>query len=280
MKILVPVDFHKTSFSAYNYALNLANDFGGEVILLHVINGAFNTNEDVSFDPIHSQREGAIKRLEYFAEEYAKEIGVDTPNLPSKKEVRFGIPGFTIADFANSNDIDLVVMGTRDKHGIFDRLLGSASSVTIRLSKKPVLLIHKRNRYNTPAKIAFAFDAKSDLEEAVEDMKKLNTKLKAKLEFVHVNSQDGNEDLSSQMNDIVSELFEDGDPNFAFEIKSIRHGNMQESLKDYCLFEKVDMLTMMHRNEGLFKNLFRTNQSIKMAQEFHLPVLVLHEDHD
>jgi nucleotide-binding universal stress UspA family protein len=280
MKILVPVDFHKTSFSAYNYALNLANEFGGEITLLHVINGAFNTNDDVTFDPIHSQQEGAIKRLEYFADEYAKEVGIETPKLPSKKEVRFGIPGFTIADFANQNAIDIVIMGTRDKHGIFDRLLGSASSVSIRLCKKPVLLIHKRNRYNTPKKIAFAFDAKSDLEEAIEDIKTLNSKLRAKLEFVHVKNAEGNEDLNDQMHEIVSELFEDGDPNFAFEIKSISNGNMRENLKDYCLFEKVDVLTMMHRNESKLMNLFRTNQSVRMAQEFHLPVLVLHEDHD
>jgi len=277
MKILVPVDFHKTSFSAYQYATRLASLVDGEICLLHVINGTFSMNEVVAFDPLSSMEDAAEKRLEYFASTYANELGVDLPKVFVKKEVRIGIPGFAIGDYANQNDIDIVIMGTRDRHGIFDRLLGSTSTTALRVTKCPVMLIHEATKFKTPEKIAFAFDERSDLEEAIEDYKKFNQELNAKTDFVHVNIGE-KDDLSEQKEEILDELFEDENPSFSFEIKAIEAKDLKTGLKDYCLFEKIDILAMMHRKEGIFFNLFRPNHSIRMAQEYHLPVIVFHED--
>ena len=45
-RILVPIDFYKTSYAAFNYAANFSQMFpNSEITLLHVINGSFNSNE-------------------------------------------------------------------------------------------------------------------------------------------------------------------------------------------------------------------------------------------
>lgn len=277
MKILVPVDFYKTSFAAYSYACHLATQLDdSEIILLHVINGSFNTNEVIAFDPMQGRQEAAQTRLDYFSTEYASTLGIQLPVVPTTKVVRFGIPGFIISDYADHHKADMVVMGTRDKHSLFDRLLGSASAITIRTAQCPVLLIHENCKYNAPTKIVFAFDAKSDIEDAIEDYKKLNSQLMAKTDFVHVQTASG-VPIEEQKHEILDELFDDNDPNFSFEVKTIEGTNVSTRLMDYCLFEKADMLAMVHRKEGLFKRLFRTNHSVKTAQEFHLPVLVFQE---
>ena len=46
---------------------------------------------------------------------------------------------------------------------------------------------------------------------------------------------------------------------------------------DYCLFEKADLLVMVNRKKGFLDNLFDRSVSTKVAQEFHLPVMVLNE---
>jgi len=277
-RILVPVDFYKTSFSAFYYAAHISKLFPkSEITLLHVINGSFDTNDVIVFSPMLTRKDSAIERLKFFQEVYSKEIGIELPVVLVKKEVRFGIPGFSIAEYANSNKYDLVIMGTRDQHNLFDKILGSTSAITLRTANCPVMLIHENVKYNFPEKIVFAFDEKSDLEDALEDYCELNSVIKAKTDFVHVD-QKKNHQISLQKSKIVEKMFEDHKPTFSFEIKTIQGDDIHTVLKDYCLFEKSDILVMMHRKEGIFTNMFRSHNSVRMAQDFHLPVMVFHED--
>ena len=280
MNILVPVDFYKTSFAAYSYACHLAQNFeDSKITLLHVINGSFNTHDVITFDPMVGKQKAAQNRLAYFATDYATKLGITLPEVQVSQEVLFGIPGFAITDYATSKDVDLIVMGTRDKHSLFDRLLGSASAIAVRTANCPVMLIHQGCKYNNPKNIVFAFDAKSDIEDAVEDYKIFNNSLKAKTDFVHVKIKDKvHPNLAKQTAELIDELFDNDDPNFSFEIKTIEGSNISTALMDYCLHHKAEILAMMHRKEGLFQTLFRANHSVKIAQEFHLPVLVFHED--
>ncbi|MFT4534503.1 MAG: nucleotide-binding universal stress UspA family protein [Saprospiraceae bacterium] len=276
-RILVPLDFYKTSFAAFNYAANFSKLFPNvEIVLLHVINGPFDTENIVIFDPMLDIHEAAVKRLTILQEEYAKKVGIKLPSVDVRKEAVFGLPETEIYEYAKSHRIDMIIMGTRDKHNIFDKVLGSASATTVRKAHCPVMLIHENVKYNTPEKIVFAFDEKSDIQDALERYWKLNSVLKAKTDFVHVNGKK-KDNVSYQKAEIVEELFEDNVPSFSFEIKTIEGVDVHAALKDYCLFEKADILVMMHRKEGVFKNIFGTHHAVKMAQEFHLPVLVFHE---
>lgn len=276
--ILVPVDFSKTSFDALYYAANFAQVIpNAKLTLLHVISGDFTMNEMIAYESILIKETGAKNRLDFFLDEYPEELKLKLPKVPMDREVRFGMPGFTITQYSKENDVDLIIMGTRDRHGIFDRIIGSTSAISLRMASCPVILIHENVRFNIPKKIVYAFDQHSDIEEAISDFKKLNNTLKAKTDFVHVREED-QEDLSEQKSDILEELFDDDKLHFSFDIKSIQGRNVESTLKDYCLFEKADMLAMMHRKEGTFPKLFSRYHSVKMAQDFHLPVIIFHEN--
>ena len=275
-KILVPVDFYKTSFAAFNYAVNLAKKLDCEITLIHIIYGSLTTHEFIGINPLLSMEESAHKRMEYFTKDYPAEVGIKLPEVPIKKEVRFGLAGFGIANYANDYDFDLVIMGTRDKHDLFDRFLGSASSIVIRKADCPVMLIHENTPYVEPKKIAFAFDTKVDLSDSIEDFLSINQKLKAKTDFVHVDENANT--VFNKKEEIVKELFEENEPEFVFEIKNILGKDVQSELQDYCIFEKADLLAMVLRDDGLFSRMFRSTNSIKMAQDFHLPVIIFHED--
>lgn len=278
MKILVPTDFSETSFSAYHYACEFAQKCNGKITLIHIINGMFNMSEFLSYSSIDKHRTSALTKLEYFAQEYAKTMGIELPKVPLELEMSYGIPGFEITDFAREGDFDMIISGTRDRYGIFDSALGSSSEITVRQAPCPVLLIHKGVRYEEPSKIAFAFDHKTDLENSLEELLSINKYWNAKVDFIHVAKSKNNVGIDDQKEEIMKELFENGEPSFSMEIKILDGDNIHNALKDYCLFERVDILTMVHRKEGIFTNLFRRQNSIKMAQEFHLPVLIFNEE--
>lgn len=276
LRFLVATDYSETSFSAFYYASELAYKLSAEITLLHVINGSFHTNEAVSFQPTLDAVDRHKERLMYFAVEHPRDHGIKMPKVDVTHDVRFGLPGFTISDYAYDNRFDIIIMGTKGNHGIMDRVLGTASSIAIRTTKCPIILIHKETRYNEPHKVVFGIDNHGDIEDAVSAFHKFNNRLRAKVDFVHIDIGK-KQNISRSKEEILEELFEKELPQYSMEIKSISGEAKDKALKDYCLQEKADMLILMHRDDGLFDALFDRSFSIKMAQNFSLPTMVIPE---
>jgi nucleotide-binding universal stress UspA family protein len=62
-------------------------------------------------------------------------------NVEIEPVILEGNPANEIVDFAEKNDIDLIVMGTHGKSGIQRFLIGSVAENVVRYSKKPVLVV-------------------------------------------------------------------------------------------------------------------------------------------
>ncbi|MPN09933.1 hypothetical protein SDC9_157226 [bioreactor metagenome] len=71
---------------------------------------------------------------------YARNTG-KTANVTVEPVILEENPADEIVNFAEKNDIDLVVIGTLGKTGVKRFLLGSVAENVVRHSKKPVLVI-------------------------------------------------------------------------------------------------------------------------------------------
>ncbi|MFT4533485.1 MAG: nucleotide-binding universal stress UspA family protein [Saprospiraceae bacterium] len=276
MKILVPVDFFETSFAAFKYAASLANVVGGEIILLHIINGMMNIDETFAHDPSGKIEQISNERLKSFVQNFPKIKGVKIEDVKITKIAIFGIPGIAVSDYAEENDIDLIVMGTRDKHGVFDRLLGSVSITTIKEAKCPVILIHESTKWRKPNKILFTLDKDSDLEAPLEQFVKFNKKLHAHTDFLHIDIK-SKDDIQEQKEKIISRLFKDEKVNFSFEVKRLTGNSLKSSLSNYCMFESIDLITMVHRKKGVLEQIFSKSKSVEIGTSLFLPVLIFKE---
>ena len=67
-------------------------------------------------------------------------------------------------------------------------------------------------------------------------------------------------------------------PEFAFEIKTIYGGDIVQSIVDYSIFEKADLLVMVHRKRSILDGFFNKSLTLKTAEGFHLPIMVLEEN--
>jgi nucleotide-binding universal stress UspA family protein len=274
MKILVPTDFNNASFTAYQYASMLAEKLGASITLLHVIAGSFNTGDTLSFEPLQTMESQAYARLKFFATTYAEERNIELPKVAAHHVVRWGIPGFSIVDYADDKDYDLIVMGSRDKYGFLDRLLGSSSALAIRRADCPVLVIHADTPVRLPQQAVFAFDDKGDLEDALEAYCKINKHIGAHTKFVHIDNHSGQDNINEQVGDILAELIIDEEVAFGFEIEQKEGSDVAKQIKDYCQIEKADMLVIHRKEDGIFKNLFGSTLSVSIAQGVKLPVLI------
>ena len=274
-KIIVPIDFSKTSFSAYRYAVHFSKLVNAEITLIHILTGSFNTNEPIVFDSIQSISDAALSRLRYFAIDYPKEEGEDIPNTTLKYEVRFGIPGFTVADFAKDNGFDLIIMGTRKKHDFMDRVLGTTSSIVLKTSKIPTILIHQSTNYEPIKNITFAFDATTDLGDAIKKFDTINGHIKANTNFVHVNKK--GEDLTNPKKTIIELLVENHQAAYTFSIKTLENEDIRAGITQFFISEKANLLVLVSRNKAIFKSIFKKSISKHLAQSLILPVLIIPE---
>jgi nucleotide-binding universal stress UspA family protein len=146
-RILVPVDGSETANKAMITALQLARDSGGQVHLVHVVEGMTPLAADpygaYSGEVVEIMRQSGSKILED-ALAVAKAAGV-----PAETELfdNFGERlAEVVADSATRFKADLIVVGTHGRRGLGRMMLGSGAEQIIRLAPVPVLVI----RHNEP----------------------------------------------------------------------------------------------------------------------------------
>lgn len=123
-KILVPLDKSDLSKRALDTALAIGDKFDAEVILMYV------QHDTAALAPGETDRDlAAIEQrcedLLNWAEERRDLHGFTGGTV--RAEVRAGDPTDAIITAANDLMVDMVVMGTHGRQGLFDRLVGSTT---------------------------------------------------------------------------------------------------------------------------------------------------------
>jgi nucleotide-binding universal stress UspA family protein len=128
---------------ATDYAIELAANFDAVIHSLYVVEPTSVTL------PSEAMRQEEI-REEYV--EWGEDITADAManaedhGLQSVTAVGEGPAHDEINRYATENDIDLVVMGTTGRSGLRERLLGSVTEKTARISDVPVLIVRDGQR--------------------------------------------------------------------------------------------------------------------------------------
>ncbi len=136
--ILVPTDGSEGTDAAVEHALDIAKKYDATVHVVYVVNtSAYSTL------PADSNWESITAALEDEGKTATKDIvgmmhdeGVNA--MPSLEE---GVPHKTILEYADENNIDLIIMGTHGKSGLDRLLLGSVTEKVVRASKVPVMTV-------------------------------------------------------------------------------------------------------------------------------------------
>jgi len=159
-RILYPTDGSEGSDAAVDHARRFASAFDATVHVLSVIDtrdaefglsGAFFEEEPgMSGDATGGEsgmvggrddpeeaRSARIGRRETLVENVADHLD----DVETVTAVEAGTPHEAILEYADANDIDLVVMGTHGRTGVERYLLGSVTEKVVRLSDAPVVTV-------------------------------------------------------------------------------------------------------------------------------------------
>ena len=138
-RILLPTDFSDTAQHALGYAREMAERFGAEVHVLHVV--ADPTPQEWAVGAGALVVSDLLKTWEADAERHLAGISVDGVEIV--RAIRVGHAFFEILQYATDNAIDMIVMGTHGHGPVKHLLLGSVAEKVVRKAPCPVLTVRQ-----------------------------------------------------------------------------------------------------------------------------------------
>jgi nucleotide-binding universal stress UspA family protein len=142
-RILVPYDGSKGAMSALEKAVALQKLCDAELLILTVyrhhshLEASLSMVRPVEPESMDDVLRGHAKEVAEFAKAEARKMGANNP----RAFVKNGPIARGIVSFADDNDADLIVIGSRGHGSVEGYLLGSVSHKVTGLSEVPVMVV-------------------------------------------------------------------------------------------------------------------------------------------
>ena len=264
MQILFPTDFSDAAKNAFKYAIQFAQETGATIDLMHVYHLPFANASNVSYQQIDEmlveKKEGVLKNLNQWKTDYAPD-GLVNQVLPV-----YGIfLDHEITDWADSQDYDLIMMGTKGEHAAFEKMLGSVTTRTMMQAPCPVMAIPEGVPYRSIKQIAYATNFALADKKATKQLNDFALELGAKLHYVHI------EKRKNVLGTDTSIRF-DYYPTPFTDFTLLKNESVTAGLDDFIKREKIDLLTLFIPERRLWERLFHTSFTKKMTFHTNIPL--------
>ena len=269
MKILIPTDFSPLSKVAVLYAVKLGKKLKAGLVILNVVNLDNPTGKGILNVKYLEDKltENAVEDSAQLISEIRSEIKGKI-NITSQVVKGYPVEN-VVTNYAQHNDIDLIVMGTKGATGLKKILLGSNAAAVINKSNIPVIAVPEFARFTNLKDIIYATDIlnlKNELKTVVSFAKDFN----ATVHILHIVSptEEGKLDIRQTVVKLTK----------AMEYKKIAftvslHEGAAEGIDQYVIKHKADMLVMFTHEMTFFKKVFGQSVTREMAFLSNVPLL-------
>lgn len=293
-KILFPTDFSETANLALAHALYLAEKYDAELHMLHVVvlhaedphNPAHHFPDERE---IHEKlRDLAQKRMDEATVEYAaKDLSIRHVQRRSVSAAP------AIVEYAEEEDIDLVVMGTHGRRGIRHLLIGSVAEEVVRLAPCPVLSVHgakARKPLSAMTHVLAPVDFSEHSKVALQTARHTAASYEADLQILHVlenvihpafynmgavSIKDLQPDIEERSKAAMLELFEETDgPDVRTEYFT-REGHAARTIVRFAQEQDTDLIVISTHGLTGVEHFLLGSVAEKVVRRAACPVLVV-----
>ncbi|WP_121823037.1 universal stress protein [Halostella salina] len=140
-RLLLPTDMSAGVDRAIEHAIDAARRYDAELHVLYVVDA--DAYSSYPGDEYVHEFEGLEHALEEAGRDAVEAIvaRADDAGIDTETEIRHGTPHEEILAYGDEADIDLTVVGSKNRSGEYRRLLGSVAERVARLSEKPVTVV-------------------------------------------------------------------------------------------------------------------------------------------
>ncbi|WP_179348860.1 universal stress protein [Winogradskyella pacifica] len=271
-KIIVPVDFSEHSEFALEAAASLAQKYGSELIVLHML--------ELSNAIISSASEALNQEAVFYLKlaEQKFESFLDKPYLEGITLTPI-VKHFKVWSEVNmvaaDHHADLIIMGSQGVSGFKEVFVGSNTEKVVRHSDIPVLVIKHNPILMDFENAVFACDFSEETVEPYLKAKAIFDFLGTKLHLVYVNSPDGNFKSSSEIDKRVSHFLGKAEGNLdnLSQVNIVSDYSIEKGILNFSNVIGADLIAVAtHGRKGL-SHLFEGSVSEDIANHSTLPVM-------
>ena len=268
-RVLVPVDFSKGSAAALRYAEALVSSVGArEVRVIHVFTPQPASGDSAALaTPVGELMDAREAALQDFLS-----LHPAPATVRRRSELVLGFPADKIVE--ESATTDLVVLGATGAADVLENVFGNIASTVAQRSSCPVLLVPKGAEFADYRHLLYASSSLSLSRRAVLQLMDFNELFRARIHFVHVNED--NSEHRREREKLFAPLFNNPDPEFAFEIVEVTADTVQQGLVAYLQQNPVQLAIMVTQERGFWEGLFHRSATKQMVLHPSIPVLILH----
>lgn len=264
-RILVGIDYTKSSENALNYALMLAERSNAQITLLHVFEFPIvHTNSGlyvVDYKAIKASDFAKLEKVKQKALQKFPKANIDCINTTDTiKEV--------VKDLAGKKKIDYVVMGLQTKDAI-SKFIYSTTGVS--LSAKidcPVIIVPEKYTKHELVHAAITVDNKESIKrKAVQKAVDFANLHQCNAKLIHVQTED--EFL----------LFKDKSSKQkpTWDVTIVEAENFGKGITKYVKDNKTDLVVIFSHSHSVFYNLFNESNTKHITFSSKTPVMSIHD---
>lgn len=271
-KIVVPIDFSKSSENALKYAYHLAKIQNKVIKLVHAYHPVSVDVDGVSIiDPhVENIKRKQLKQLSY----KKKELEEIDPKLPYvDEEFRVGFAVEEITELSKDDHTDMIVMGSTGRGSALKKWFGSVSLEVLKKAKAPVLIVPPSAEFKGIREVLYATDNPLVDSVVLEMLSEIIKPFKIKLHLVHVKDHSSSPADHSNILRLL-ESFYSPDQLAYTEVKG---DDIANTIDVYARHHKIDLIVMTRKKRTLLEGLLKPSITAKMAIYTTLPLLVFHE---
>lgn len=273
--ILFPTDFSEASRNAFAYAVDLASNVGARLLMMHAyqeIPVAHGVAPPEFMDRLRAEKETSAQDYfkAYEAEAYLR-AGEAVELIPL---LEAGRAFDKILEIAETEHIDMIVMGTKGVASQAQQIFGSLTTRIIEAADCPVLAIPEGVSFQPIEHILYA----SNFEEAdfaiLDQLLDIADLFGAQLSCAHVYA--GSEDWTQLDRSFFERLYHLEREYDQLKFFTFNHRDVVKGLHRFVASNKVDLMAMLTHRRGPVQHALEESLTREMTLHSEVPLLAFH----
>jgi nucleotide-binding universal stress UspA family protein len=270
--ILVPTDFSEVANNALNHAVTVAKAYKNGITLLSIIEESF-LGGLFSGGQKDLVKEAMETRLSKMATDIKSAYGIEV-----NTRIEIGRVYKTIAEIANEENFDSIIMGSHGASGL-EQVIGSNASRTIQYSKIPVVVVKNQPIREGYKKIIMPIDLSIESRQKVEWGIHIAKQFDSEVHVVYTGSTDefNHNRINATIKHVEHELNAAGIRFVTAEIEGKVLENFATEVLSYAENVKADLLIVMtHTEKGLTEMVIGTLTQQLVNRSENIPVMCIY----
>ncbi|MBX0331878.1 universal stress protein [Pontibacter sp. HSC-14F20] len=274
LNIMVPVDFTPVSFKALQFLNLLLEKASANLHLVHVIQvnaaewaGTTDSSEGIDRAELYAREQKAQQQFE----ELRKQA-----NIEFTSAVVYGGLTTSLTGYAEQQQTDLIIMGTEEADGWFERLSGSEAQHVVRHTPIPVITIQKDASITPIQNILWVADfaAEKQPQQTVNTIKTLLQLFGAQLHLLQIIQKDDDQKLEATIQQMLRFASRLQLQNFEIHFKSA--AKVPAGMRNFNRETEMDLVLIGTHGRNGFGHIFYGSIAETMVNRCIRPLLTYH----